>query len=71
MSKYRELRDKLAEVVAEIEYGEALYDGGADLERFIRNCEDLKQLAKALYEENRAAAIEDERYFRGLREGGM
>jgi hypothetical protein len=46
-----QLRDKLFELVAEVEHGEAFYEGGRMLDYFCENCDELKRLARELHEE--------------------
>lgn len=46
-------------VVAEIEYGEAFYDGKM-LDFFFHNLDELKRLGQARYEKNKKDAEEDE-----------
>jgi hypothetical protein len=48
----KQLREKLFELVAEVEHGEAFYEGGRMLEYFMENCDEVKRLAQAAYEEN-------------------
>jgi hypothetical protein len=52
MSLRKQLREKLFELVAEVEHGEAFYEGGRMLDYFCENCDELKRLAQAAYEEN-------------------
>jgi hypothetical protein len=52
MSLRKQLREKLFELVAEVEHGEAFYEGGRMLDYFCENCDELKRLARAVYEEN-------------------
>lgn len=64
----RQLLDKLIEVEAEVHHGEAFYDGGGMLEYFFENCDELKRLAKELYEENKRISEEEDLDWRNLRD---
>jgi hypothetical protein len=43
MSLRKQLREKLFELVAEVEHGEAFYEGGRMLEYFMENCDEVKR----------------------------